>query len=160
MTSPKHDPLSLALEELRNRPIVNESRDYARNGSRASSRRHRTRERRWRSIVALAAIGIAALLAFLVLTSNSSRQCLPNGHWPTAASRSKTAHESCWTRARSVRVALFRDGARRGAARWPGSPLRRGQEPGAALPRAHELRRSGCRGHELLMSPRGPSARR
>jgi transmembrane sensor len=64
MTSQKHDLLSLALEDLRNRPIVNESRDYAREWEQSSSRRHRVRRTALRSIGALSVIGVAVFLAF------------------------------------------------------------------------------------------------
>jgi transmembrane sensor len=64
MTQPKQDLLSLALEDLRNRPIVNASRDYAREWERSSARRHRMRTAALRSIGALAVIGIAVFLAF------------------------------------------------------------------------------------------------
>ena len=61
--TPKHDPLSLALEELRNRPIVNESRTFARQWEQSSSRWRTARTTALRSMGALAAIGVAAFLA-------------------------------------------------------------------------------------------------
>jgi transmembrane sensor len=60
MTQPQRDLLSLALEDLRNRPIVNASRDFAREWERSSSRRTTA----LRSIGALAMIGLSVFLAF------------------------------------------------------------------------------------------------
>ncbi len=57
------DRLSRALEELRNRPIVNESRDYARQWEQSSGRTHRTRATALYFVGALGAIGIAAFIA-------------------------------------------------------------------------------------------------
>jgi transmembrane sensor len=62
MTPQKHDLLSLALEDLRNRPIVHEGRDYAREWERSIARRHRARTMAVRSIGALAAIGVVGFL--------------------------------------------------------------------------------------------------
>lgn len=55
---PKSDPLSIALEELRNRPIVTESRDYARRWERARARA---------PIKALAIAWVAACVVFSLL---------------------------------------------------------------------------------------------
>lgn len=60
---PKSDPLSLALEELRNRPIVSESRNYARQWAHSSERSHRARRSLLGTIGALAVIGVAAYLS-------------------------------------------------------------------------------------------------
>jgi transmembrane sensor len=62
--TPKHDPLSLALEELRNRPVVNESRDYAREWEQSSERRYRTLR------VTFGSIGALAAIVAIVLTIN------------------------------------------------------------------------------------------
>jgi transmembrane sensor len=63
--TPRHDPLSLALEELRNRPIVSDSRDYARQWAQSSERRHRARN------TALGSIGAVAVIAFATVLLSS-----------------------------------------------------------------------------------------
>lgn len=64
MSAPKDDLLWLALEDLRNRPIVDASRDYARAWERSSRRRHRVRTTVLSSIGALVAVAFAAFVAF------------------------------------------------------------------------------------------------
>jgi len=59
---PKSDPLSIALEELRNRPIVIESRDYARRWERASVRSGSVR----RFVFGVGAVAAACVTACVV----------------------------------------------------------------------------------------------
>jgi transmembrane sensor len=62
MTS-KQDPLSLALEELRHRPIVSDSRDYAQQWERSSGRWHRARTTALRTLAAVTVVSFAVFLA-------------------------------------------------------------------------------------------------
>jgi transmembrane sensor len=61
---PKSDDLSIALEELRNRPIVSESRDYARRWERSRARADFLRRVIVVPVAAIAVIGVIACFVF------------------------------------------------------------------------------------------------
>ncbi len=109
MTSPKHDLLSLALEDLRNRPSSTRPRLRARLGAiepprtshaaTALSLDWRSRGDRHRGLSGLPS-------AHRRRSSCVSVYGTEIGRTRTSA-RSKTAHASCWIRAPRVRVALL-----------------------------------------------------
>jgi transmembrane sensor len=76
----QRDELSVALEGLRNRPVITESREYARRWERSSARAAMLRRRVFAPVVVLLVMGVVAGLGYFEQSRLNGRQSLVATH--------------------------------------------------------------------------------